>query len=81
MNDSSGWWEEDYDTPWTYESGTEITASQDVFTEDSDFKYKSTMIITLEDTEEPINLRFYLNTANSVGGRFFFDPKIDVFEI
>lgn len=81
MNDSSGWWEEDYDTPWTYESGTEITQSQDVFTEDSDFKYRSTMLITLEDTEEPINLRFYLNTQNDVGGRFYFDPKIDVFEV
>lgn len=46
----------------------------DKFINTYDYRFKSTIIVKIENPEEPINVRMHFNVYNDLGGTFYVDP-------
>ena len=58
----------DYDWEW----------EGDRFINTYDYRFKSTIIVNIEDPTKPINVRLHFNTYNAQGGTFYVDPKMQL---
>lgn len=50
----------------------------DRFINTYDYRFKSTIIVNIEDPTKPINVRLHFNTYNAQGGTFYVDPKMQL---
>ena len=58
----------DYDWEW----------EGDRFINTYDYRFKSTIIVNIEDPTKPINVRLHFKTYNAQGGTFYVDPKMQL---
>ena len=58
----------DYDWEW----------EGDRFINTYDYRFKSTIIVNIEDPTKPINVRLHFKTYNAQGGTFYLDPKMQL---
>ena len=61
---------EDPDYEWEWEG--------DKFINTYDYRFKSTIILNIEDPSQPINVRLHFNTYNAQGGSFYCDPGMQL---
>lgn len=50
----------------------------DRFINTYDYRFKSTIILNIEDPSKPINVRLHFNTYNAQGGSFYCDPGMQL---
>ena len=50
----------------------------DKFINTYDYRFKSTIILNIEDPSKPINVRLHFNTYNAQGGSFYCDPGMQL---
>lgn len=50
----------------------------DKFINTYDYRFKSTIILNIEDTSKPINVRLHFNIFNAQGGSFYCDPGMQL---
>ena len=50
----------------------------DKFINTYDYRFKSTIIVKIENPEEPINVRMHFNVYNDLGGTFYIDPLMQL---
>ena len=50
----------------------------DRFINTYDYRFKSTIILNIEDPSKPINVRLHFNTFNAQGGSFYCDPGMQL---
>ena len=58
----------DYDWEW----------EGDRFINTYDYRFKSTIILNIEDPTKPINVRLHFKRYNAQGGTFYVDPKMQL---
>ena len=50
----------------------------DKFINTYDYRFKSTIILNIEDPSKPINVRLHFKTYNALGGTFYLDPLMQL---
>lgn len=61
---------EDPDYEWEWDG--------DKFINTYDYRFKSTIILNIEDPSKPINVRLHFKTYNALGGSFYLDPMMQL---